>query len=112
VGVNVGILGGLDRKPIGPGWTKETIVALLGGAKVDLTESPPGPAARLTAIAILGGVEIVVPAGSRVSTGGMSFLGGRSVRVTPGHGPELRMRLVALLGGIEVKEPPPAESAG
>ncbi|HSK17462.1 MAG TPA: hypothetical protein VK915_15000 [Gaiellaceae bacterium] len=104
MGVNVAIFGGLDRKPIGPGWTRETVVALLGGAKLDLTESPPGPSARLTAIAILGGVEILVPPGSRVSTSGLSLLGGRSVRVTPGDGPEMRLRLVSFLGGVEVKE--------
>lgn len=104
MGLNVAIFGGLERRPIGPGWTKETVVALLGGAKLDLTESPPGPAARLTAIAIVGGVEILVAPGSRISTSGLTLFGGRSVRVTPGDGPEMRMRLVSFLGGVDVKE--------
>ena len=59
--MNLALFGGFDRRPFGPGWTKETLVAVLGGGEVDLTESPPEGEGRLRVVAFLGGVEIIVP---------------------------------------------------
>jgi hypothetical protein len=53
--MNLSILGGLSKRPFAPGWTKESILAILGGGDIDLTASPPGSDARLTAVAVLGG---------------------------------------------------------
>ena len=79
-------------------------------AELDLSNSPPGPGARLTAVAILGGFKVLVAPGTRVSVGGLGLLGGRSVKVSQdGGGPEIRMSLWAILGGIEVKEAVAAE---
>jgi hypothetical protein len=104
--VNVAILGGLDRRPFAPGWTKETILAVLGGGEIDLSASPPGPGARLTVIAILGGVEILVAPGTKVSVRGFGLFGGRTIKVSQtGSGPEIRMSLWAVFGGIEVNNP-------
>jgi hypothetical protein len=109
--VNVSIFGGLNRRPFPPGWTKETVVAILGGAEIDLSGSPPGPGARLTAVAILGGVDILVAPGTRVSVSGFGMFGGREVKVSQlGEGPEVRMNLWAFLGGIDVKESETSEA--
>jgi hypothetical protein len=102
--MNLAVLGGFGERPIPPGWTNETAVAIFGGGDIDLTQSPPGENARLKAVALFGGIDIKVPAGSRVSVSGFSLLGGRDIKVEPGDGPEMRMRLIAVLGGIEVKE--------
>jgi hypothetical protein len=103
--VNVAIFGGLNRRPFPPGWTRETVIALLGGGELDLSESPSGPGARLTVVAILGGVRIAVPSGTRVSTGGFALFGGREVRVSQqGDGPQVKLSLWALFGGIKVTE--------
>jgi hypothetical protein len=57
---------------------------------MELTSSPPAPdGAQLTAVAVLGGIEVRVPPGSRVSLSGLSFLGGREVTVAPNGGPEI-----------------------
>jgi hypothetical protein len=110
--MNVAIFGGLNRRPFPPGWTKETVVAILGGADLDLTSSPPVPGARLTAVAILGGVKILVAPGTRVSLSGFGLLGGREVNVSQqGDGPEVNMNLWTFLGGIEVKESAPEASS-
>jgi hypothetical protein len=102
--VNVAILSGLKR-PIPAGWTKETLVTILGGVDLDFSSSPPGQDAHLTVVTILGGVKILVAPGTRVALSGFSLLGGREVKVTQsGDGPEIRMNLWAFLGGIEVKE--------
>lgn len=103
--MNVAIFGGLDKRPFAPGWTKETILGVFGGGEIDLSASPPGPDARLTAIAVLGGITLFVAPGTRVSVGGFGLLGGRSVKVSQsGDGPEIHMSLYTVLGGIEVKE--------
>jgi predicted membrane protein len=107
--MNLSILGGLSKRPFAPGWTKESILAILGGGDIDLTASPPGSDARLTAVAVLGGVKILVPPGTKVSVEGFGFLGGREIKVSQtGDGPEIKMNLWAFLGGIEVNETPPA----
>jgi len=110
--VNVAIFGGLNRRPFSPGWTKETVVAILGGADLDLSGSPPAPDARLRAVAILGGIKILLAPGTRVSVSGFALLGGREVAVAQhGEGPDIKMSLWAFLGGIEVKEMAPAVTA-
>ncbi len=106
--MNVAIFGALNRRPFPQGWTKETLLAILGGIDIDLSSSPPGPSARLTAIAILGGIKILVAPGTRVSVSGFALFGGREVKVSQrGDGPEIKLNLWALLGGIEVTEAEP-----
>lgn len=101
--MNVAIFGGFGDRPLAPGWTKETAVAVFGGGELDLRNAPPGENARLTAVAVLGGVEVKVAPGTRVTMSGLSFLGGRDVKIEPGDGPEIRVHAVAILGGVEVK---------
>jgi predicted membrane protein len=103
--MNVAFFGGLDRRPFPPGWMKETVVSIFGGSDVDLSSTPPGPDARLTAVAVLGGVKILVPLGTRVSVSGLALFGGREVKVSQsGDGPEVKMSLWAFLGGVVVEE--------
>jgi hypothetical protein len=102
--VNVAIFGGFERRPFAPGWTKETLLAIFGGGEVDLTTAPPGEDARLTVVAILGGIDLYVLPGSRISLSGLSLFGGRDINVTPGDGPSFRLRAFAFLGGVDVKE--------
>jgi len=78
-------------------------VAVFGGGSFDLTSAPPGADARLTVVAILGGIEIKVAPGTRVTMGGLSFLGGREVKVEPGDGPQIHLNATAILGGVEIK---------
>jgi len=40
--------------------------------------------------------------GSRITTNGFSFLGGRKVDVEPGDGPAIRIDAWTFFGGIEV----------
>jgi hypothetical protein len=108
---NWAILGGFGKLPVAPGWTKETAVAVLGGGELNLASAPPGPDARLTAVAFLGGIDVLVSPGTRVSLSGLSLLGGREVQVEPGEGPTINLRAVAVLGGVTVK-PGAAVTAG
>jgi hypothetical protein len=103
--VNLAIFSGFKKRLATPGWTKESAVAVFGGGELDLTAAPPGEGAVLTAVAVFGGIELVVPAGTRVSMSGFGLFGGRAIEVEPGDGPELRLRAVAVFGGVEVRPP-------
>jgi hypothetical protein len=108
--MNFAMFGGFGKRPLAPGWRRETAVAVFGGGELDLVAAPPADGARLTAVAILGGISVTVPTGSRVTMSGISLFGGRDIKIRPGEGPEIRVRAVAVLGGVEIKDP--SESAG
>jgi hypothetical protein len=86
------------------GWTKQRLVAILGGAQVDATAAP-GQGAVLRVLTILGGAEVLVPEGARVTVGGLALLGGRTVEVSSREdGPEIRLVAYTLLGGLRVRD--------
>ncbi len=86
-------------------------VAFMGGCDMDLRRAEiEGPEVEITAVAFMGGIEIVVPEGFDVELRGFSFMGGRSLRmrdvpIVPGS-PRIVVRGFAFMGGIEVKSRP------
>ncbi len=101
--VDVAILSG-RRTTLPEGWTKQTIVAVLGGADVDASAAP-GEAAGITFVGIFGGAKITVARGARVSLAGFSFLGGRKVDVQSSpDGPSVRVVAYTVLGGLEIRD--------
>lgn len=101
--MNVALFGGFGKAPLEPGWKRETALALLGGGDLDLGEVTPADDARLTAVAVFGGIDVRVPAGARIAMSGLSLFGGREVKVPPGDGPAIRIRAVAIFGGITIR---------
>ena len=104
IGVNVAIFGGFGKRPLAPGWKRETALAFFGGGEFDLSDAPPAEGNRLIAIALFGGFKIRVAPGTRVTMGGFSLLGGRDALVEPGEGPELNVFAVAIFGGVRIEE--------
>jgi hypothetical protein len=102
-----------DRRGTLPaGWATETIVALLGDAKIDATGAMP-QGARMTFLGLAGDAIVVVPPGSRVTGGGLSVFGDRKVEVTPGDGPEIRIDGYSLFGDVKISDQPrPPDPAG
>jgi hypothetical protein len=97
-----------DRRGTLPaGWANETVVALLGDAKIDATGAM-GQGARMTFLGLAGDAIVVVPPGSRVTGGGLSVFGDRKVEVTPGDGPEIRIDGYSLFGDVKISDRPPA----
>ncbi|MET0833982.1 MAG: hypothetical protein ABWZ62_08385 [Actinomycetota bacterium] len=97
-----------DRRGTLPaGWANETVVALLGDAKIDATGALP-QGARMTFLGLAGDAIVVVPPGSRVTGGGLSVFGDRKVEVTPGDGPEIRIDGYSLFGDVKISDQPPA----
>jgi hypothetical protein len=108
--MNVAVFGGFGKAPFEPGWRRQTALALLGGGDLDLGAATPADDARLTAIAIFGGIDVRVPAGTQIALSGLSLFGGRDVKVPPGDGPTIRIRAFAVFGGVTIQ--PPEAAAG
>ncbi|MFO7587100.1 MAG: DUF1707 domain-containing protein [Gemmatimonadota bacterium] len=115
-GLVIAVMGGSERKG---SWTpphRLLTLALMGGAGLDLREARFGPGlTEITIIAVMGGVEVIVPPGLAVETHGFAFMGGfegydqPSVDPDP-EAPRVRIRGVALMGGVEVAVRLPGES--
>jgi hypothetical protein len=76
--------------------------------ELDLRDAElPAGGMELSAWAVFGGVEVVVPEGTHVELSGVAVFGGREV--SGGEGPAgpdafvLRVHAVAVFGGVDVK---------
>lgn len=95
-----------DRRGTVPaGWTKEMIVSLLGDARIDAS-AEAGPGATVTFLGLAGDAIIRVPPGSRVTGGGFSLFGDRTVEVSPGDGPEIVVNAYSVFGDLQVSDRP------
>ena len=113
----IGIFGATVRRgrwtPAGSTLT----VGIFGGSELDFREAllPPG-VTEVTAIAVMGGVEVIVPPGVRVETTAMAVMGGIE---DTSEGPEydtestpvIRVKGLACMGGIEIHTRLPGETA-
>jgi Cell wall-active antibiotics response 4TMS YvqF/Domain of unknown function (DUF1707) len=110
------IFGGIDRRGA---WTvprRMRIVAVMGGAHLDLREArfPPG-VVELDVTAVMGGIEIVVPPGLAVQMHGSAIMGGfADVDRAPANpdpdAPLLRVRGLTMMGGVNISMRLPGES--
>ncbi len=85
-----------------------SVLTVMGGTRLDLRSASIAPGgATLRARAVMGGVDVRVPAGWRVALRARGALGGIDDRtaddVLPEDAPVLEIRAVALLGGIEIR---------
>lgn len=103
--MNVAVFGSFGKRMLAPGWIKQTALAFLGGGDFDLSGVEPGAGAQLTAIAIFGGIDIIVDEGTQVTMDGFSLFGSRDVEIVPADGPRLHIRAYAIFGSVEVKSP-------
>lgn len=103
--MNIAIFGSFGERLLAPGWVKQTALAFLGGGDFDLTGVEPGADAQLTAIAVFGGIDIIMDEGTRITMDGFSLFGSREVEVVPGDGPAVHIRSYAVFGSVEVKPP-------
>jgi hypothetical protein len=115
---HLAIMSGLDRRGVWIVPEHMTVVALMGGANLDMREAKF--AARevvLTVNAFMGGAEIIVSPYVNIVIEGVGIMGGYSgpsslVRAELDESsPTLRIRGVAIWGGVSVKrKPAPGQS--
>jgi hypothetical protein len=108
--LGIGIMGGFERK--GPWVAPDTFnaVAFWGGGKLDLREARfASPQVTIHAVAIMGGIEIVVPEDAEVHVSGVGIMGGFDHRASgvgsPG-GPRIVVKGLAFWGGVSVQRKP------
>ena len=112
--MSLAILGGASRDGAWVVPPEYKAIATLGGIKLDMSESTfAEPETVIKAYAVMGGMEITVPADAEVDVGAVGIMGGVDHGAegpgAPG-GPRIRIVGVAVMGGIEVKRAAPKRS--
>jgi branched-subunit amino acid ABC-type transport system permease component len=108
----VALLGGSSTKSRAAHFRHADVFALFGGATLDLRDAHLDPGASVEALAVFGGVDVIVPEGWRVTVSGLPIFGGYEDK-TRGNGdlppdaPELRVSATAVFGAVNVKNPVP-----
>jgi hypothetical protein len=115
--VSVAVMSGVERRGAWRVPVSSTAFAFMGSVELDLrTAVLSSQVTTITAVAIMGGVEIVVPPGIRVESGGFGFMGGWDNRTTDERlgpdAPVLRVRGVAFMGGVEIRTKEPRDPQG
>jgi class 3 adenylate cyclase len=107
----VGIMSGAKHRGRYRLHGKTNAVAFWGGCDLDLRYAEvEGPEVQINAVAVMGGIDIVVPEGIAVELSGFAIFGGRALRVKdipvlPGS-PVVRVRAFALMGAVSVRSKP------
>ena len=109
-------MGGIERKG---GWTVPRylkVMAIWGGAEIDLRQAHFAPGVtEIEVFALMGGVDIYLPHGVRVETVGVAVMGGFGADVSdPGdydpRQPVVRLSGLAIMGGAEATTKHPSTS--
>jgi len=114
---HLAILGGFERKGV---WTVPpamSIVAVLGGADLDLRRATfAATSCELTVTAVMGGVNLVVPPDVRVIFSMASVLGGhnddKGNATASADAPTLVIKGLCLMGGVNVSRKARKELGG
>ena len=105
---SVAVFGGLDTVASSPHFEHADVAAIFGAATLDLRDAKPEPGATVDAVAVFGGVDVLVPEDWRVEMTGVPLFGGFGDK-TGAHGhlgsdaPVLKVVSTAVFGGVEVK---------
>jgi Domain of unknown function (DUF1707)/Cell wall-active antibiotics response 4TMS YvqF len=104
----VGIMGGGDHRGRWRIAPRCTVVNLMGGADLDLTDVVvQGSETEIRVFSLMGGSDIVVPEGVHVELSGFAFMGGNDLELEdapppPPGAPVVRVRAYSIMGGTDV----------
>ncbi len=76
---HVHLLGGLKPRPNPTSSEDLTLITILGGISLDLSEAELAPQTRITKVSAIGGIDLTVPKGTNVVVRGFSLFGGSTV---------------------------------
>lgn len=111
------VMAGVERRGAWEAPPVLRVFAVMGGVVLDFRDVRfPAQGVRLQIVAIMGGVEVIVPEGARVECSGVAIMGGfeHEHEQSPEgarEGPLLSITGFALMGGVEVAARMPGESA-
>jgi DUF1707 SHOCT-like domain/Cell wall-active antibiotics response LiaF, C-terminal len=110
----IAIFAGSDRRGAWVVPPQFSAFAMFGGVNLDLREAQlTEREVTITAVAIMGGVDITVPDDCAVVVDGAGIFGGfdesvkRGIAPAPPGSPVVRIRGLAVMGGVTVKRRPP-----
>jgi hypothetical protein len=111
----VALLGGSQSRNRSEHFRHANVSAVLGGATLDMREAHLEPGASVDALAVFGGVDVIVPEGWRVQLGGLPIFGGYEDKThkfgaLAVDAPVLKVGATAIFGGVTVKNHPDHES--
>jgi len=102
------VFGNVKKVVVSKSFRGGEIVAIMGGAEIDLSKADISGRVRLDATNIMGGTELVIPSDWDIQSNIVAVLGGvedkrdpRFLRIEPGK--ILVLEGVCLMGGIEIK---------
>lgn len=112
----VSVWGSTERKG---GWTpprRLTALSVMGGTELDFREAEFATReVSVRVVAVMGGVDVIVPPGVRVEWTGIALMGGVATpeRMNPPapDAPVVRISGLVCMGGVDVVERLPGESA-
>ncbi len=105
----VGIMGGGDHRGRWRIASRCTVVNLMGGANLDLTDAiVQGSETEIRVFSLMGGSNIIVPGGVHVALTGFALMGGNDLRLQdtpppPSGAPVVHVRAYSIMGGTDVK---------
>jgi hypothetical protein len=108
----IAVMGGAERRGAWAPAQKMHVTAVMGGVLLDFRDAQLGPGVtEIFVVAIMGGVEIIVPAGVAVESEGIGIMGGfgqsgHARFPIDGSAPVLRLTGLALMGGVEIRDQP------
>jgi hypothetical protein len=105
------IMGGCDRRGHWRLSEECTVINVMGGSDLDLTQVElAGERVSMNVISVMGGSDIRVPEGMNVEVSQFALMGGNSVDIgnerPSAGGPVLHLRLLSIMGGTDVKRGP------
>ncbi|HSW28851.1 MAG TPA: DUF1707 domain-containing protein [Longimicrobiales bacterium] len=114
-GFVVAVMGGAIRKGHWSPARTNFAFTLMGGAELDFREAAlPRGVTQVQVLAIMGGVDIIVPPGVNVESHGIGIMGGFEDAGEQDHDPSaptLRIAGLAVMGGVDISVRHPGESA-
>lgn len=110
-GDSIAMFGGSKITERSEHFAHSDVSAVFGGATLDLREAHIDGRATVDALALFGGVDVLVPKGWRVTVGGLPIFGGYADKTDtdgpiPQDAPELAVNATAIFGGVDVKNKP------
>lgn len=105
---SVAIFGGSDTANSSPHFEHADVAAVFGAATLDLRKAIPEPGATVDAVALFGGVDVLVPETWRIEMTGVPLFGGFGDKTDAdgrlgADAPVLKVVSTAIFGGVEVK---------
>jgi|GEM_PF-902437 len=103
------VLGGSSRKGVWRPPRRLNALAVMGGVELDFRDAQlAGGVTEVTAVAVMGGIDIVVPPGLPLTVSGLGIMGAvdhveHDAGVRDPNMPRVHVRALAVMGAVDVK---------